>query len=168
MSDPLSPLPGLGQAAAAVDYPRTTRLQGVDTANQAEARETKLKKAGQDFESLFLGYLLKCMRATVPKGEKSQFGMETMREISDEQLAIHLAQHGGIGLGDMLVRSLKREESLADAAGEQRHSGQLHPPERAREPDHEPKLYPLSRVSQPFHSLPVRPAQKNTEPDTDH
>jgi|GEM_PF-635193 len=104
--------------AQPVDYNRSARIAGPDTVSEQEVRKARLHKAVQDFESLFIHQLLKRMRATVPRREKVEFGMETMREITDEQLAIYLARHGGIGLGEMLYRYLQQQESLPQEAPE--------------------------------------------------
>jgi len=111
--------------AAPVDYNRTSQLEPDDPSTAQRAREARLKKATQDFESLFLHNLLKKMRATVPKSEKSQFGMETMRDITDEQLAIHLARQGGFGLGEMLFKSLQEREYVAQTLNDPAAQGRL-------------------------------------------
>jgi flagellar protein FlgJ len=147
LSDPVSPLFGLIRQAAPVDYNRTAVLKTEDPASQKQAREARLKKATQDFESLFLHNLLKKMRATVPKTEKSQFGMETMRDITDEQLAIHLARQGGVGLGEMLFKSLQEREGHTTAPGT-----------ALRGPDKQPEGLPIHRGE---HPRPImQPARK--------
>lgn len=116
MSDPISAMPPLTVQAEKIDFQRTGRLKPTEDGADGRIREAKLRKASQDFESLFMYKLLKSMRATVPKSEEAGFGMETMREITDEQMAVYLAQQGGIGLGDMLFQSLNRQIPQADPA----------------------------------------------------
>jgi Rod binding domain-containing protein len=116
MSDPISAvLPSTAQPEN-VDFRRTAELKTADEGADRRLRESRLRKASQDFESLFMYKLLKSMRATVPKTDEAGFGMETMREITDEQMAVYLAQQGGIGLGEMLFESLNRQVSPADSA----------------------------------------------------
>ena len=110
MSEAISPVPRLPISPTAVDYNRTKQVAGPESTSATDVRDEKLKKATQDFESLFLFNLLKKMRATVPRSDKSNFGMQTMRDITDEQLAIFLARQGGIGLGAELYASLQRTE----------------------------------------------------------
>jgi len=120
MSDLISTLSPLTMQTKKIDYQRTQTLTPNDDGADRSLREAKLRKAAQDFESLFMYKLLKSMRATVPESKDTGFGMETMREITDEQLAIHLAQQGGIGLGDVLYESLQqhiRQTEAADADG---------------------------------------------------
>lgn len=115
MSEPIAAITPLNVQAERIDYRRTDRLQQSGAGNEKGAREIKLRKAVQDFESLFMYKLLKSMRSTVPQSDGPGFGMETMRDITDEQLAVYLARQGGIGLGEMLYQSLKqREEQAAD------------------------------------------------------
>ena len=165
MSDPISSLPVVPQSGSAVDYPRMSRLRESQTADQSDARKVKLKKAAQDFESLFIHYMLKRMRATVPKNDESQFGLETMREITDEQLAIHLARHGGIGLGDMLVEALEREESLAED-NPRGPAGRLQVPERMIDLRTETRSHLLKRAERAFTPLPASPTPGGEK--TDH
>lgn len=72
----------------------------------------KLKRACSDFESLFIAKLLKTMRQTVPRS--GLFGAGTTQEmyqsLFDEEISKSLARRGGIGLGDMLFRSLSPKE----------------------------------------------------------
>ena len=67
-----------------------------------------IKKACADMESLFIFYLLKEMRATVPKtgyldGGKSE---EIYTSMLDAQLSRDLAAERGIGLSPLLYDSL--------------------------------------------------------------
>ncbi len=114
MSEPISAIPPLTVQAERVDHQRTNQLKAPSTDAGERVRDAKLRKAAQDFESLFMYKLLKSMRATVPKSNEAGFGMETMRDITDEQMAVHLAQQGGIGLGDMLYESLNRQHPAAE------------------------------------------------------
>ena len=145
MSDPISPIPGLIKQAAAVDYNRTSQLKSDNPSSAKRAGEARLKKATQDFESLFLHNLLKKMRATVPKREKSQFGMETMRDITDEQLAIHLAQQGGVGLGEMLFKSLQEQEHIAETQNDPADRGRLQTESGGVKLDTAPAMRELNR-----------------------
>ena len=69
----------------------------------------RLKRTCEEFESLFLTYLLKSMRDTVSKdgpfGTSNEGAM--VRSMLDEYLALDIARGGGIGLGAMLFELLK-------------------------------------------------------------
>jgi Rod binding domain-containing protein len=168
MSEPISPLTRLTGQAQAVDYNRTAQIEMPDAEPGESIREAKLRKATQDFESLFLYKLLKSMRATVPKSTESKFGMETMRELTDEQLAVYLAREGGIGLGEMLLRSLQQRGLEADEQKNSARSTPAKPDAEVTSLKSEPAGYPLEhhvpiditvpKSEHPFHN-------KNTKQD---
>ena len=97
----------LGAAQIAAGKVENAAGNGKSTATQAqkEASLQKLVKASRDFESIFLGYMLKAMRDTVPKGELLDNSQEHDIFISmhDDEIAKNLSQAGGIGLGKMMV-----------------------------------------------------------------
>lgn len=74
-----------------------------------EKEQAQLKQACQDFESVFLNYLLSKMRETVPKtdltGENN--GEEIYRSMLDTELSKRMSASGGVGLADMMYRQLK-------------------------------------------------------------
>ncbi len=70
----------------------------------------KLQKVSKDFESIFLGYMMKTMRESVAKGGlwgDSQ-GEQIFSEMRDEELSKGMANAGGIGLSRLLVEQLKQ------------------------------------------------------------
>ncbi|MBU2621909.1 MAG: rod-binding protein [Proteobacteria bacterium] len=77
--------------------------------NQTEASKEKLKKACADFESIFLSYMLKTMRASssepglVGKSHESKI----LYAMYDEKLSEEIAGSGGIGLANILLEKLK-------------------------------------------------------------
>ena len=77
-------------------------------------QSSTLKEACQDFESIFLYFLLKQMRSTVPKtgfisGGKAE---EVFQQMLDEELAKEMAKAGGIGLGKMLEEQFGKKGLL--------------------------------------------------------
>ena len=78
--------------------------------------EKKLKRAGEDFEALFLNQLLQSMRRTVFKskilgGEAS--GKEVYQSLFDQELSKKMAHQKGLGLGKMLVQKVLEKEKGA-------------------------------------------------------
>ena len=71
-------------------------------------RNEKLKKVCQDFESLFLYYLMKNMRESVPQSGLLGGGLggEYFRSLFDEAVAKAASKGGGMGLWEMLYRNL--------------------------------------------------------------
>ncbi len=70
-----------------------------------------IKKVSEEFESIFLGYMLKQMRKTVP--DDPLFGNSTAKDIfldmHDEAMSKDLAKAGGIGLAAILYKQLAGE-----------------------------------------------------------
>lgn len=81
--------------------------------NQAESKRQKtdeeLKILSQQFESLFISFLFKSMRETVPKsGLFDSFAQEMYQSMFDQELGNQVSQQRGIGLADSLYRDLTR------------------------------------------------------------
>lgn len=84
-------------------------MEVVSKQNQTDLQ--KIKKACQDFESIFTYYLLKTMRQTVPKGTGvgSMSGKETYNMIMDQKVAEDLSRKGnGLGLQKILFEQLTK------------------------------------------------------------
>ncbi|ALO46650.1 flagellar assembly peptidoglycan hydrolase FlgJ [Pseudohongiella spirulinae] len=102
-----------------------TELNGLNSIRQLGKENTSqaMRKVAEQFEGIFLSMMLKGMRA----GEDSLFSdnylnsneMKFHRENMDNQLALHMASSGGIGLADALHRQLmaRYPEEAARAAG---------------------------------------------------
>lgn len=68
----------------------------------------QIAKVARDFESIFLGYMMKQMRKTIPPDPlfgKSQ-AKEIFYEMYDDEMAKELAKAGGIGLAAVLTKQL--------------------------------------------------------------
>lgn len=76
-----------------------------------EKQRAKLQKAVQDFEALFVNYMLKTMRKSIHKDEESEsdFGGEMMQEMFDFEMAKHISRKSGLGIGEMLYRQITGE-----------------------------------------------------------
>lgn len=83
------------------------------TGNKEEELQ-KIKKACQDFESIFTYYLLKNMRQTIPKGQGAASfpGKDTYNMILDQKIAEDFSRRGnGLGLHKMLYEQLTRSQT---------------------------------------------------------
>jgi peptidoglycan hydrolase FlgJ len=72
--------------------------------------DAKLKKACKDFESFFVYYLLKQMRASIPKDEgilEASHAQEIYQDMFDERVSDKIASSKGMGLGAMLYKQVK-------------------------------------------------------------
>ncbi len=90
-----------------------TLQQAEIQARKAEAAKdsaylAQIQKVSKEFESIFLGYMLKQMRKTVP--EDPLFGQSNARDIFfdmyDDATAKEMAKAGGIGLAAILYKQL--------------------------------------------------------------
>src|SRR5690606_32749646 len=105
-------------AAAAFTF---TDFQGLAALKREAGRETpEAKRAvAQQLESLFLGLVLKEMRAagTIEGGLFDGDGVKLYQDLHDRQLALALARGPGIGLADAIYRELGGEPAPRGAAG---------------------------------------------------
>lgn len=89
-------------------------LQGgkrLDPMRPDPEKEKKLRKACADFEAIFINYIFKAMRQTVPKNNymPQMPGKDTYGMIMDQKVAEDLSRRGGgIGLQKMLYEQLSR------------------------------------------------------------
>ncbi len=73
-----------------------------------------LYRACQDFESVFVAYLLKSMRKTVPKSEFMGGGSREDMYLSmmDDEIARAVAKGPGIGLAASIYRQLSQSKNV--------------------------------------------------------
>ncbi len=76
------------------------------------AQKAKLQKAVREFESVFVGYMLKSMRNTVEKSDNStdSFGGDMLESMFDVELAKHISKNSNLGIADMLYRKMTGEK----------------------------------------------------------
>ncbi|MBV7511351.1 flagellar assembly peptidoglycan hydrolase FlgJ [Pseudomonas sp. PDM25] len=77
-----------------------------------------MRKVAQEFESLFLGEMLKSMRsATETLGQDNPLNTPAAKqyqEMYDQQLAVSMSREGGgIGLADVLMRQMSKNKPMA-------------------------------------------------------
>ncbi|MDQ1318115.1 MAG: peptidoglycan hydrolase FlgJ [Candidatus Poribacteria bacterium] len=74
--------------------------------------DVKMRGVCQEFESVFVSYLLKSMRKTVQNNaEGDGFSREVYTSMMDEEIAKVVAKGPGIGLADTLYRQLSSKKS---------------------------------------------------------
>jgi len=80
-----------------------------ETGSEADLKDRKLRKACGDFEAVFVGYLMKSMRQTLPGDALFDSGIEKdiYESMYDQQIAEESAKGKGLGIGDALYRQLK-------------------------------------------------------------
>ncbi|MCC6484755.1 MAG: rod-binding protein [Armatimonadetes bacterium] len=79
-----------------------------------DAQQEKLKKACQDFEAIFLRFILQKMRDTVPKDGliENSDAQQTYQQMLDAAMADQMSRSGSFGLAEMLYKQM----SLQDAS----------------------------------------------------
>ncbi|WP_434605029.1 flagellar assembly peptidoglycan hydrolase FlgJ [Pseudomonas sp. R1-7] len=102
-----------GDSASYSDLNRLNQLKVGD-----KNSEGNLRKVAQEFESLFLGEMLKSMRsATEALGKDNPMNTpeaKQYQEMYDQQLAVSMSREGGgIGLADVLLRQMSKNKPLA-------------------------------------------------------
>jgi|GEM_PF-486874 len=114
-AQPLWTVPNRG-AFVSGDALTTQQKEMVESQQQAAIspeENRKMKKACQDFESFFLSYLMKQMRATVPQGGFLQESrpQQIYRDMLDDSVADSVTRSNkGIGLADMLYKTLQQQQ----------------------------------------------------------
>ena len=95
------------------DFSQFTALR----ADAAKNPNAALEEVAAQFESIFLQQMLKAMRDVTVKSDlfdSSQ--MDTYQSMADQQLAVNLAENGGIGLARMMVEQMQSKGYVPEAA----------------------------------------------------
>jgi len=76
-------------------------------AQAAKDPQGQAKTVARQFESLFIQQMIKSMRAASPGDPlMDSSAMQTFRDMQDQQLASNMANAGGIGLSDFMLRQI--------------------------------------------------------------
>lgn len=81
------------------------------------ARREELRRAAEEFESLFVAYLLKVMRETLDEAGSSEaagFGKAIYTEIFDQEVSRMVARRGALGIADVIMRGMPEETPKSD------------------------------------------------------
>ncbi|PCJ26659.1 MAG: hypothetical protein COA96_04890 [SAR86 cluster bacterium] len=71
------------------------------------------KEVAQQFESIFVGMMMKAMRDATPKdGLFNSDQMEAYQEMFDQQLALDMSASGGLGLGRIIEQQIAMASKL--------------------------------------------------------
>ncbi len=109
---PIATLPStVDPSAAAAEARSVLDVQGLDALKRASAETPNdpktLRAVAQQFESLFIGMMLKSMRdAKLGDGLFDSDQSRLYQDMFDQQLSVSLSQGRGLGIADLLVRSL--------------------------------------------------------------
>jgi Rod binding domain-containing protein len=101
--------------AVYTDFAQFSTLRAEATANPNAA----IEEVAAQFESLFLQQMLKSMRdATVKSDLFDSNQIETYQSMADQQLALQLAEQGGIGLARMMVEQMQTRGFVSETESE--------------------------------------------------
>ena len=86
--------------------PKVSASNAVSSGNQ----KSELKKVAQQFEAIFVAQLLKEMRATIDESDStdSGYGKTVYTELFDQEISLNMANHGALGIGDILYKSMEK------------------------------------------------------------
>ena len=97
--------------AASGAYTDLNRLHQLKVGEGRDS-EANIRKVAQEFESLFLGEMMKAMRAAGDVLADDNFmnsnESKTYRDMYDQQLSVTLSQGKGMGMADVLTRQLSQ------------------------------------------------------------
>ena len=101
----------LNQAQSPIDM---LMQEQVEKLQQTGKDPAKLKEAAEEFEALFVSFMLKTMRKTVMKSGllESGLGGEIMESLFDQELSRNIAQNSQLGFAETLLRELDTSESV--------------------------------------------------------
>ncbi len=107
---------GLVSSSDSGSYSDLNRLNQLKVGDKNS--DGNMRKVAQEFESLFLGEMLKSMRsATEALGQDNPMNTPAAKqyqEMYDQQLAVSMSREGGgIGLADVLMRQMSKNKPLA-------------------------------------------------------
>ena len=106
--------------------PAAQPVAGISTDTSRLTSRANLKKAGQQFEAVFINMMLKSMRQAKldDGGLLDTKNSETFRDMQDKQVAESMAAHQPIGIGKAMTEFLaKSQKALQDAAAASATSG---------------------------------------------
>ena len=90
---------------------------GISTDSSRLSSHANLKKAGDDFEAVFVGMMLKSMRkAKLSDTLFESKGLDTFRDMQDQKTAAAMAQSAPLGIGKAMVDFLSKAQAAAEAS----------------------------------------------------
>ena len=91
--------------------PTAQPTTGISADTSRLTSRANLKKAGEQFESVFINMMLKSMRqASLGDGLLDSKNSETFRDMQDKQVAESMAAHQPIGIGKAMTEFLARSQ----------------------------------------------------------
>lgn len=118
MSTTIDPQMALSAAAQQDINAQRQRVESLSRSENPQEKRARLEDACESFEAVFIQKMWEQMRASLPKDGLMQGKEEKYwQSMYDQELGKSMASVGGIGLADMMMKQLVRnDESMNDAA----------------------------------------------------
>ena len=98
-----------------LNTPAAVPTNGISLDTSRLASSANLKKAGEKFEAVFIGMMMKSMRQTKLGGEDGGLfdtkNMETFRDMQDKKVADSMAANQPIGIGKAMTDFLAKSQT---------------------------------------------------------
>ncbi|MDF2494397.1 rod-binding protein [Sphingomonas sp.] len=102
---------------------RISGTTGIDSGLKRQATADNLKAAGQQFEAVFTGMMLKSMRAAkLAEPLFDSQAIDTFRDMQDQKMVQQMAKHTPLGIGEAMTEFLSR--GLSATAAENQNDGE--------------------------------------------
>lgn len=96
-------------AAAAIAPQAISGQTGIASGLSRDSSPASLKKAGQQFEAVFTGMMLKSMRqARLAEPLFDSQAIDTFRDMQDQKVVQAMAEHAPLGIGKAMTDFLSR------------------------------------------------------------
>ena len=96
-----------------------TGQTGIDSGLSRASTKESLKKAGEQFEAVFTGMMLKSMRAAkLADPLFDSKALDTFRDMSDQKIVSGIAQHTPLGIGKAMTEFLGRSQPDLNPGGD--------------------------------------------------
>ena len=86
------------------------RIRAAQSAS-GEKQKDELKKVSEEFEAIFIAYLLKVMRETIEESGLTEggFGKSMYTEMFDQEMSQVIARRGALGISGLLYKNLEND-----------------------------------------------------------
>ena len=141
------------RVGSALDFQGLGELRGQAQRDQRGA----LRETARQFEAMFLQTIMATMREAGFKSDLVESStMETFQTMHDKEISLAMTRRGGLGLADMLVEQMERNQMVpaAEALAARQGQGKLGSLEGLARPGKEPAGLPLQSERR---ALPVQP-----------
>ncbi len=112
----LKDMPSVGDGAA--EKALQLQRQANAATGLSEKQRIQAKKISQDFEGIFVGMMMKSMRATVQPDKLTGggHGEDAFRSLLDQEYANAAVKRGGLGLAKQIEKEILKQESRRSGA----------------------------------------------------